>query len=32
VRTILHPIFEILWQSVGYQRCNWYEEDGSWLG
>lgn len=29
---LLQPIFDTLWQTVGYPRCTYYDGDSSWTG
>ena len=27
----LRPIFDMLWNAFGYERCNGYDEQGKWI-
>jgi hypothetical protein len=29
---ILRPVFDALWNSVGWRRCELYDENGQWIG
>lgn len=32
VSEVLRPVFDTLWQAVGYQGCPYYDNDGNFIG
>ncbi len=29
--TLLHHVFDIIWNTAGYERCPYYDQDGNWI-
>lgn len=31
-KTLLRPIFDVVWQACGFAACHFYDADGNWIG